>query len=100
MNKLLLSCIKYLIFVLKSSTEYNTNFDYHKKKADKLSLCSKFKIYVLIISTFTFAFKIIFSAVKKVSFEGSSYMLTQTVSFLSTCEHLLLNIKKLIFYNF
>ena len=29
-----------------------------------------------------------------------SYVLTQTISFLSTCELLLLNIKKLILYNF
>ena len=42
------------------------------KKATELSFCSRFKIYVLIISMFVFAFKvirpIIFSAAKKVTF--------------------------------
>ena len=45
------------------------------KKATELSFCFRFKIYVLIISMFAFAFKIIrpiiFSAVKKVTFQLS-----------------------------
>ena len=45
------------------------------KKAIELSFCSRFKIYVLVVSTLAFAFKIIrpiiFSAVKKVSFPQS-----------------------------
>ena len=76
MNKLLLlSHIKGSLFVLKSSPEYNIDFIYRKKKASKLRFCSSFKIYVLMVSTLAFVFKIIrpiiFSAVKKVSFPRS-----------------------------
>ena len=75
MNKLLLlSRIKDLTFVFKSSTEYNIDFIYHKKKCE-LSFCSRFKIYVLMVLTLAFVFKIItliiFCAVKKVSFTQS-----------------------------
>ena len=59
---LLLSCIKGLIFVLKSSFISTT------KKASELNLCSRFKIYGLIVLTLQFALKVIFCAVKKVSF--------------------------------
>ena len=49
MNKILLfSPIKGLIFVLKSSTEYNTDFIY-LKKASELSFCSRFKIDALMV---------------------------------------------------
>ena len=68
MNKLLLlSRIKRLIFVFKSSTECNVDFVWPKK--DKwIIFCSRFKIYAFMVSTLTFASKItrpiIFSAVK------------------------------------
>ena len=72
MNELLmLPQIKSLVFVLKSSTEYNVDFIF-QKKAVELSFCSRLKRYVLMVSTLAFAFKIIrpiiFSAVKKVNF--------------------------------
>ena len=41
------------------------------KKTSELSFCSRLKIYVLIISTLAFVFKIIFSAVKKAIFPQS-----------------------------
>ena len=71
MNKLLLlSCIKGLLFVLKPSTEYKL-----PKKGNGQSFCSRFKIYVLMVSKLGFAFKIIrhiiFLTVKKVSFPQS-----------------------------
>ena len=69
---LLLPYIKSLIIVLQSSTEYNNYLP--RKKTNELSLCSKHKIYVLMVSTLAFVFKIrpiIFSAVKKVNFPHS-----------------------------
>ena len=55
MNKLsLLSCIKGLIFVLKSSTELILST---AKKVSKLSFCSRLKVDILVVSTLTFAFK-------------------------------------------
>lgn len=62
---LLLSHIKGLILVLKSSTEYNT----------ELRFCSIIKRYVLMVSALAFTFKInrpfAFSAIKKVCFPQS-----------------------------
>ena len=50
------------------------------KKAGKLSFYSRFKIYVLMVSTLAFTFKIIrpvpFSAVKKVNFPKSRKFFT------------------------
>ena len=58
MNKLLLlPCIKGLLFAIKSTTEYW--FFLPKKKANELSFCSRFKIYIIMVSVLAFAFKII-----------------------------------------
>ena len=60
MNKLLLlPCIKGLLFVIKSTTEYWFFLPKKKKKANELSFCSRFKIYVIMVSVLAFAFKII-----------------------------------------
>ena len=81
MNKcLVFSRFKGFIFVLKFSFEYNIDFIYHKKKAIELSFFSRFKIFVSMVSTLAFAFKligpIIFSAFKKVSFQQSKHFST------------------------
>ena len=81
MNKcLVFSHFKGFIFVLKFSFEYNIDFIYHKKKAIELSFFSRFKIFVSMVSTLAFAFKligpIIFSAFKKVSFQQSKHFST------------------------
>ena len=81
MNKcLVFSRFKGFIFVLKFSFEYNIDFIYHKKKAVELSFCSRFKIFVSMVSALAFAFKligpIIFSAFKKVSFPQSKHFST------------------------
>ena len=50
---LMVSRIKSLIFVLNCSTKYNIDFI-----KSELIFCSRFKIYVLTVSTLVFAFKI------------------------------------------
>ena len=81
MNKcLVFSRFKGFIFMLKFSFEYNIDFIYHKKKAVELSFCSRFKIFVSMVSTLAFAFKLIglifFSAFKKVNFPQSKHFST------------------------
>ena len=67
----MLSRIKVLLFVLKSCTEYNTDFIYHKKRQVNYVSVIDSK-YVSMVSTLAFAFKvfthIICFTVKKVSF--------------------------------
>ena len=45
--------------MLKSSAEYNIDFIYCKKKASQLNLCTRHKIFVLMISMLAFVFNII-----------------------------------------
>ena len=72
MNKLLLlSHIKGLMFVLKSLLNMILILS-TTEKVSELSFCSRFKMYVLMVSMLVFALKIIrpiiFSTVKKVTF--------------------------------
>ena len=86
MNKhLLLSCIKKLIFVLKSLSEHNIDFLYWKK-GSKVSFCFRLKRHILMVSTLALFSKLLdllfLSAVKKVNFPQSRNFSTSKKMFL------------------